>query len=862
MKEEFKLRHYQNEVIEDTEASLEFGSTNLVVESPPACVPGYTEFLTPNGWKRIDEYNNNDLICVVSNRGTTLFEKPIKYINQECEEDFLKIKNNKLNIVVSKNHTIPFLPILEEKCYKNFYIHYETIKAEDIIDIDKDIYIERLDDISIVENKITSNTTHLNISYKNQYEIEYEKPIDNKHYCFETSTGFWLMRQNGNIYPTGNSGKSIIISETARRLANKNKKIVISINISALLDQIAKHLDIVKADYSILKSGRESEFDETKLIQLCQAQTLHARLSKMDKFKSNYFMSDECFTPETEILTENGFIRFDQLDKNIKVAQYNSESDGITYVNPIRYIKNYTTDDLVHMYSDNGIDLITTKNHEMLIFDRKKNQIKKTYAIDLKKSTNNLMLVSSLNTVSRENQDELSYYEKLELAFQADGSYHSMYSGKYKDSNKCSILFSFSKERKLKEFEKTFTTANKLKSHCKTDNKKERKRFILENVLKNKLSKNLRDIFDITKFSTKKAIAFLDYLMIWDGHITKEGAYYYSSKIKDNVEFVQEICIIAGKKTRLGIQIDNRSDTFSDIYRIYISHTNKFTTSRIKTSLVKYNGYVYCVEVPDGNIVVRRNNKVIIVGNCHREYNTKRTREMLEHLEIDARIGYSGTPYDEAGFLLEGCELLRTTTAIDLQNQGFLCPIRYYVPKWAESVDFSNLKKSGNDYSEKDLNEIINTDNHLRLAIESMNKMNAKNKKTMIFCSGIEQAEKFAEMLQKEGYSAFAYHSKQDKKESEKILNAFINNTKYIKKLSDDEQPTLFDDSTSNKSSGSDVTCLLSVNKLGIGFDCPDVKLGVQLRPTKIRSLYIQQVMRMARQYKPLTSLLNKHSLI
>lgn len=691
MTEEFKLRHYQNEVIEDTEASLEFGSTNLVIESPPACVPGYTEFLTPNGWKRIDKYNNSDLICVWNQNGETKFEKPIKYINQDCNDDFINIKTNGINITVSENHKMPYLTnkgrknsnnsvkiakelfkLGEISIPRNFSSPVQHNKIDFTIDEMKVLIMQSADgnvmyfksgntirinlkkerkkerarlllknanikyneriikktgysiftykfkctlkDLSFLyllnqeqlcsliydivfwdgsnQNKDRTNYTgatfhgnyrdvsaaqyalsaalgkYVSISkdkrkYKNEdiYScrvssnnksfikirrndgaksaiIDYEKPIDNKHYCFETSTGFWLMRQNGNIYPTGNSGKSIIISETARRLANKNKKIVISINISALLDQIAKHLDIVKADYSILKSGRESEFDETKLIQLCQAQTLHARLSKMDKFKSNYFISDE----------------------------------------------------------------------------------------------------------------------------------------------------------------------------------------------------------------------------------------------------------------------------------------------------------------------------------THREYNTKRTREILEHLEIDARIGYSGTPYDEAGFLLEGCELLRTTTAIDLQNQGFLCPIRYYVPKWAESVDFSNLKKSGNDYSEKDLNEIINTDNHLRLAIESMNKMNAKNKKTMIFCSGIEQAEKFAEMLQKEGYNAFAYHSKQDKKESEKILNAFINNTKYIKKLNDNEQPTLFDDSTSNKSSGSDVTCLLSVNKLGIGFDCPDVKLGVQLRPTKIRSLYIQQACRLARTSKPLDMVLNKLS--
>lgn len=79
------------------------------------------------------------------------------------------------------------------------------------------------------------------------------------------------------------SGKSFLISETAYRLAKRhpNKKIVISITISALLDQIAHHLKLVGTDYSILKAGRDSEFDPEKQIQLCQAQTLHARIDKL-----------------------------------------------------------------------------------------------------------------------------------------------------------------------------------------------------------------------------------------------------------------------------------------------------------------------------------------------------------------------------------------------------------------------------------------------------------------------------------------------------------------------------------------------------------------------------------------------------
>ena len=109
MADGYTLRPYQLEVIEDTEAALMFGSTNIVVDSPPACVPGFTEFLTPNGWKRIDEYKNTDSVCVWNQDGYTKFEEPLRYINQDCKDNFINIKTNGIDITVSDNHKMPYL---------------------------------------------------------------------------------------------------------------------------------------------------------------------------------------------------------------------------------------------------------------------------------------------------------------------------------------------------------------------------------------------------------------------------------------------------------------------------------------------------------------------------------------------------------------------------------------------------------------------------------------------------------------------------------------------------------------------------------------------------------------------------------
>ena len=234
----------------------------------------------------------------------------------------------------------------------------------------------------------------------------------------------------------------------------------------------------------------------------------------------------------------------------------------------------------------------------------------------------------------------------------------------------------------------------------------------------------------------------------------------------------------------------------------------------------------------------------------NREYQTDRTMAILNFLKPKARIGYSGTCYDKAGFALENAEMLTTTTVQNLQDQGYLCPIKYFIPKWAEQVDFSQVKSSGNDYNNTELERIINTTEHLQLAIKSMNQMDAKNKKTLVFCSSIEQADKFTNMLNQAGYEAMSFHSKSDN--SEDILYAFKNNVpfkKTNKKQKDQDTGDLFDDMPMATISEPEkyVRCLVSINRLGIGFDCPDVNLGVQLRPSKIRSLVMQQVARQAR---------------
>jgi Rad3-related DNA helicase len=78
------------------------------------------------------------------------------------------------------------------------------------------------------------------------------------------------------------------------------------------------------------------------------------------------------------------------------------------------------------------------------------------------------------------------------------------------------------------------------------------------------------------------------------------------------------MALLAGYKSKKTIQVDSRSESFSDVHRLFIcTDTDKISTQSIHRETVPYSGLVHCVRVPSGNIVVRSNGKTLIIGNCH-----------------------------------------------------------------------------------------------------------------------------------------------------------------------------------------------------------------------------------------------------
>jgi superfamily II DNA or RNA helicase len=221
----------------------------------------------------------------------------------------------------------------------------------------------------------------------------------------------------------------------------------------------------------------------------------------------------------------------------------------------------------------------------------------------------------------------------------------------------------------------------------------------------------------------------------------------------------------------------------------------------------------------------------VIIDERHKEYNTERTSLLMNKLQPKSVIGLTATPFDQGGYALSDSLLINTSSVKSLTDEGFLSPVKYYVPKWSTELGLNEMRLSGSDYSGSAIDETFNNSEKMELVLKSMNQMNAKNKKTLVFCNSIEQCEMVTSFLKEDGYLADCVHSKKSSKENDVILESFKGSTSHLNLQEGNES----------------IKCLISVSKLSTGFDVKDIELGVMLRPTKVRSLYLQTVGRITR---------------
>lgn len=591
------------------------------------------------------------------------------------------------------------------------------------------------------------------------------------------------------------SGKSVVESSIIADAIASGGHAVLAVRRRELIKQMSGHMDKWGISHGVYMAGHH-RYRPSERVQICSIDTLASRdIAPHSDKKNTLVIVDECFSADTEILTENGFIRFDQLGDEM-VAQVD-ENNGIDFVKPLRRIKKPLDSRMLLLESSNNCSIMATENHDMITEWGHGRKVK------FKDIKSHYKMYSSGYSKYR-GDDELTFLEKFAIAYQADGSCH------YDRINKKGMMvaFSFKKKRKLDEFKKLMASSDSYFTY-QTNGIDDRGRTRLFVDLDFKIPKTIDCLFDISKMSLLKAKAIIEYMNIWDGHVVSKNYYLYTTTNKRMADFYQEISALCGYKTKLVKVVDSRSENYSDCYRLFINKSkNTFGFQKNTPKEVEYCGDVYCVTVPTGAILLRRNGKTFISGNCHDC--TPRSSKYVKFMESYSgpKIGFTATPFSDNSMWNA---IVKPIEAHELRDLGYLVPDRTFVPN---IIDVSGVRINRGEFNEQELFEASSTSEIVGDFIRDW-QLYAQGRPTVLFAINVDHSKLIAEAFNSAGIKAVHADATTPSRERDSILKKLASGVIFV---------------------------LTNVNIFSTGVDVPEIAAIQLCRPTQSLIWFLQAI--------------------
>lgn len=328
-----------------------------------------------------------------------------------------------------------------------------------------------------------------------------------------------------------------------------------------------------------------------------------------------------CYDDQTEILTENGWKYFKKLDNKDKVAQVQKDSRMLNYVKPNKIVS-YKYQGTMARIKSLSMDLLVSPDHR-IYHSTEWNFYNKKNIWEIKSAS---LLAKKYFVIPRScnwkgNSPRYVRIGKHKLDFETFVKLFGIWV-----SEGCTVktgnrrFFVVSQSPKSKDFQNIDNLFRSLKIKYIKCQSGKTVQFRIEDV-------NFYDYFvafgksgekflpNIIKNSTPKDLnSFFEWYVKGDGHIKKNGAFHLVSKSERLIDDLQEVCV------KLGLGCTKQKN--KNYFRMETHRTKKGENkwySRIRPnnfSFQKYKGKIYCVAVPSGLILVRRNGRTAISGNC------------------------------------------------------------------------------------------------------------------------------------------------------------------------------------------------------------------------------------------------------
>lgn len=309
---------------------------------------------------------------------------------------------------------------------------------------------------------------------------------------------------------------------------------------------------------------------------------------------------DYCYDPETEILTQRGWIKFPLLQPRDLVAQW--DAGRVSYVKPLGYYRSEYKHDLITIRGDRQVDLAVTYNHDCVLLGPNGLPYK-VKATEYAGQCENR--IQPQNGRLDSSGEVLPDVLRLVAAVQADAS-----------DRGTSYRFWLKRTRKIERLQMilralgvSFTTGQSKAKGGQTYFTVPKDERLTDFLLPGKEFR--RDA--LLSLTPQLRRDFLLELQHWDGRPANQD--YFSTHIQ-NCQTVQELAVLTGFRSNLILTETSSGRPFGTV------SLNEKSGTLIKTLDVgnaPSTGLVYCVTVPSGAIMIRRNGRVSVSGNSQQE---------------------------------------------------------------------------------------------------------------------------------------------------------------------------------------------------------------------------------------------------
>lgn len=332
-------------------------------------------------------------------------------------------------------------------------------------------------------------------------------------------------------------------------------------------------------------------------------------ITDTSRFASRAPNLQNCFDDQTEILTPRGWVLFRDLMDEDRVAQWDGETKRITFVSPMERIDREHHGELVYLKNEH-IDLAVTPDHRCLLLPRR-TAGHRVFPAHSYPEDHMQLHAAQWDGGAMSLSDA---WVRALCAVQADGSYHDN-----------GIMFCFSKERKMERCIEIamalgipYSTGSKTPRDGKQQMRIRWKACPEVSRIMHILGPEKKWGPWVMELDRRTVDLLLGEILFWDGCWTRKN--HYSSSKKSDADWMQALYTLSGTRAKLRAY-HNGNPRSALNYQLDITRRDYSMTTNVERVSRQYQGRVYCVSVPSGFIVVRRNGATAITGNCPRKDN-------------------------------------------------------------------------------------------------------------------------------------------------------------------------------------------------------------------------------------------------